>query len=377
MKVFWSYDIFILVCFIVIVFTTIVTCFWCVYLFEGILRKWKIYKHALRCLQEGECDFYQQTLTYNCKTEFVKSVFLFFMNLVEWTGFMLALLLNIPHYLNYIQNVSHENKSMNIFEHSINLKFSTNKSETLLAELFLEQYFPFFENISFALSFILIASLCMYLASRYAQKSWIKSDKMRHLIGVFLVSEIVIQIAASFCYTRIIAMWCDKLILTASLIIAIQQYRKLIMVINWLIVDLKVCNNSTLLIRQVRMKRNFTRIMRLLSIGSVFLLASEYFEIIILTLIIILRDNDQSHFYKYLSLCEFSNISNDGRYILLILYWTKMILIIIGSAFILLPYIGCGLLTMCTILWRLCKGKTGYRTHYRNPLFAPLIRDDR
>ena len=216
----------------------------------------------------------------------------------------------------------------------------------------------------------------MYLAARYAKKSWIKSDKIPSMIGVFLVGEILTQIAASFCYTHVIAMWCDVFLLTASLIIAFQQYRKLIMIINWLIVDLKVCNNRILLRRQIRMKRNFTRIIRLFLVGSALMVMSEYLESILLTSFIIFRDNHHSSFYKYLSLCGGSHFSNlDVGYIFIILYWSRITLIIIGSSLILIPYIGYSFLAMCTILWRLCKGKTGYKTHYRNPLFAPLIRE--
>ena len=223
------------------------------YLIEAIRRKWNIYRRALGCLQQGDCDLQQQILTYSSKTEFVKNVFLFFMNLVEWTGIMLACILIVPTYIDYTQYLTHKNQSMIILGRSIYVYFSSNISGTLFLE---SSSFPNLHNISFVLSIILIASLCMYLAARYAQKSWIKSDKIPFMIGIFLVGEILTQIAASFCYTHVIAMWCDVLLLTASLIIAFQQYRKLIMIINWLIVDLKVCNNTTLLRRQIRMKLN-------------------------------------------------------------------------------------------------------------------------
>ena len=359
--------------FTIVVFTTISFCFWFIYLIEAIRRKWNIYRRALGCLQQGDCDLQQQILTYSSKTEFVKNVFLFFMNLVEWTGILLVCIIIVPPYIEYIQNPTHKNQSMIILGRSIYDYFPSNNNGTLFLQSFSS---PNLYNISFVLSIILIASLCMYLAARYAQKSWIKSDKIPFMIGIFLVGEILTQIGSSFCYTHVIAMWCDKFLLTASLIIAFQQYRKLIMIINWLIVDLKVCNNTTLLRRQVRMKRNFTRILRLILTGSALGIMSEYLESILLTLFIIFRENDHSSFYKYLSLCGVSHFSNpDVGYIFIILYWTKITLIIIASSLILIPYIGYSLLAMCTILWRLCMGKTGYKTHYRNPLFAPLIRE--
>ena len=373
MKELLPYDFLFIISFLLVVFTTIVSCFWFIYLIETIRRKWNIYRRALGCLQQGDCDLQQQILTYNSKTEFVKNVFLFFMNLVEWTGIMLACILIVPTYIDYIKNPTHKNQSMIILGHSIYDYFPSNNSGTLFLD---SSSFPYLGNISFVLSIILIASLCMYLAARYAQKSWIKSDKIPFMIGVFLVGEILTEIAASFCYTHVIAMWCDKFLLTASLIIAFQQYRKLIMIINWLIVDLKICNNRTLLRRQIRMKRNFTRILRLFLVGSALVIMSEYLESILLTSFIILRENEHSSFYKHISLCGVSHFSNpDVGYIFIIIAWIKMILALVGLYFILIPYIGYSLLAMCTILWRLCKGKTGYKTHFRNPLFAPLIRE--
>ena len=371
MREYLPFNYFLIISLLLLVFTTVLFCFWSIYLIEAIRRKWNIYRRALGCLQQGDCDLQQQILTYNSKTEFVKNVFLFFMNLVEWTGFVLVCILSVLTYIDYIQDPTHKNQSMNIL--GVYVYFSSNSSGTLFPESF---NLPYLYNISFVLSMILVASLCMYLAARYAQKSWIKSDKIPFMIGVFLVGEILTQIAASFCYTHVIAVWCDVFLLTASLIIAFQQYRKLIMIINWLIVDLKVCNNRTLLRRQVRMKRNFTRIIRLFLTGTALMVMSHYLESILLTLFIIFRENEHSSFYKYLSLCEVSHFSSpDVGYIFLIISWIKMVLTLIGLSFILVPYIGYSLLAMCTILWRLCRGKTGYKTHYRNPLFAPLIRE--
>ena len=96
MKGYFSYSCFLIISFIIVVYTTILSCFWSIYLIEAIRRKWNIYRRALGCLQQGDCDLQQQILTYNSKTEFVKNVFLFFMNLVEWTGIVLACILSVP-----------------------------------------------------------------------------------------------------------------------------------------------------------------------------------------------------------------------------------------------------------------------------------------
>ena len=45
----------------------------------------------------------------------------------------------------------------------------------------------------------------------------------------------------------------------------------------------------------------------------------------------------------------------------------------VGIILISVPYIGFGLSTMCVIFWRLINGKTGYKSHFKNPLNTPLI----
>ena len=45
---------------------------------------------------------------------------------------------------------------------------------------------------------------------------------------------------------------------------------------------------------------------------------------------------------------------------------------LISSMVMFIPYIGFGLSTMCAISWRLMNGKTGYKTHYKNPM-NPII----
>ena len=69
---------------------TVVFLFWFIYLIDAIKRKRGYYKATLRCL-EREFDPHQQTLAYNAKTELVKFVFLFCLNLIEWIGFTAAI----------------------------------------------------------------------------------------------------------------------------------------------------------------------------------------------------------------------------------------------------------------------------------------------
>ena len=62
------------------------------------------------------------------------------------------------------------------------------------------------------LSLILLASLCMYLSERFANKSWIKSNNVPYLIGFFFCWEMGIRILSFFCAVEISALWCDKFV---------------------------------------------------------------------------------------------------------------------------------------------------------------------
>ena len=339
---------------------TVVFCFWFVYLFDAIRRKWKYYRNSIKCLQQGEVDFIQQIHVYNAETELVKNLFLFSMNLVEW----LAYTLPSTRYMIYFANEYHQKVDLGIYpqenasdyEHSFNVtKFF---SHSYL--LFINRS-SFFANICLVLGIILIASLCMYLAARHAHKSWITSNEIPYLISFFFVIVVITQIISSICSTELIGLWCYKLILTASLIIAWKQYKKLCMVINWSIVDLSISRNHPLLKRQVRMKQRFKNIFSVLWIGMFLLVISEVLGAILITVEITLSTNND--FYS--SLCDSPHFSNPEYYnFLVILFCIFLTIGTIGGACIFIPYIGFGLSTMCVILWRLFRGKTGYKTHY-------------
>ena len=157
---------------------TVVSCFWSVYLLDAIQRKWKVYKHALRCIQQGGDDSLQQMLAYDSKTEFVKFVFLFFMNLVEWLAFLLG----------YTGVVLIHTKQLHLYNSTLESGVShpLNISSELHSNIeFFELDLRFFSSFFFVLSIILMAS--MYLSERFARKSWIKSDNIPFLIVFFLV----------------------------------------------------------------------------------------------------------------------------------------------------------------------------------------------
>ena len=362
----WLFRILLVLVILQFLLLTVVSCFWSVYLLDAIKRKWKVYKSALKWIQPEDNDSVQQVLAYDSRTEFVKFVFLFFMNLVEWLAFLFGVIGFIlrnakqfrPHKFTFHSNVSPLNVSSNNSEIYSNIPFEQNL-----------RYIP---NMFVVLTLILIASLCMYLSERFAKKSWIKS-KYVPLMVFFLCWEIGIQILAFFCAIEIIALWCDKLFLIITFIIAIKQYWKLSNIINWSIVDLKNSRNYPLLKRQINSKRMFNRMFEFIWTGILLLIISELLGIILQTLTIVLRE-DNTFSFHYLFLCEESHLDNlKINQIFSIIHYSSLVIGLIGVSFFFIPYTVYGLSTMCVMLWRLIRGKTGYRTHFHNDLHAPLI----
>ena len=364
----WLVSILLLLLVLLFLLMTVVFCFWSVYLLDAIQRKWKVNRNSLRCIQKGENDSVQQIIAYNSKTEFVKFVFLFFMNLVEWLGFLFGF---IGAIMSNTENFRLNNYTDQSDVHSRFDFFNNSKIHSKI--ILYEENLTYIPNIFFVLSLILVASLCMYLAERFAQKSWIKSNKIPYIIVFFMISEFGIQISTFFCAMKIIALWCEKFFLILSLLFAIKQYRKLLVIINWSIIDLKVSRNYPLMERQINTKRMFTRLFTFFWIGVFLLVLSDFIGTILYTLMIVLRENTTSGF-RYLSLCEESHSFNPQIYLIFsIIHCTALVIGTVGASFLFIPYIGFGLSTMCVILWRLIRGKTGYKTHFHNDLYAPLI----
>ena len=345
----------------------IVFCFWCVYLFYAIQRKWKSYKRALGCLQQEDfcCQF--QLQAYNAKTEFMKYIFLFIMNLVEWFAFIAFCAGRLV-------------KLVDIHIHCPNEEFSQNASQSLSAEQCIWTYpqvnssiylnLLMFCNNCIVLSVILIASLCRFLATKYAQKSWISSNIVAGVIAIFLLYNTVNQIMASFCSILIISMWFNTLLMTVAAIFVVKEYRQLCMVITWTIVDLSVSKNLPLQKRQINMKRNFQRVFWFILIGLMLVITFQYMEHLLITVGIVSRIFNSSNFD--ISLCEdsqYSAFEKSNVYALLF----RINEIIVGVALLIFytPYIGYGLSTMYIIIWRRVTGKTGYKTHYHNQLYDP------
>ena len=345
-------QIFNVTCFVLIAFgcllITIVFCFWFVYLLDAITRKWKFYKNALRCLQQENFDSQQQILVYNAKTEFVKNVFLFFMNFIEWLALIFICVENTIDIIPVFANCENANTTNNITHSSRN---KLNSDCTSIP--FLDPIFMTLENNCAVLSLVLIASLCKYLASRFYQCSWITSDNIPYLISLCILYQVVSQIIATFSSFFILIEFFNLFLLTVSTLFALKQYRKLLMVINWTIVDLRVSGNNFLLKKQIRMKRTFTRIFASIWVGISLVLIYHYLLFCLIICGII----------SYFLSPEIGKISS-------ILNGVIQIPLAIGLVVIYTPYVGYGLSTMFVVLRRLYTGKSAYRTHFHNPLYA-------
>ena len=204
-----------------------------------------------------------------------------------------------------------------------------------------------------------------------AQKSWIKSNRIPYWICFFLFSSIASQILDTICYTYIIGMWCDIILVTVSVIFAWKQYRKLDMVLQWSIVDLRVNGDIELLDRHVRMKRRFNRIFTTIWIGVSFELVAFFIDNVFRTTHILLHS--YNHLFIDISLYDDISHSHFDSFVFALVYWLEVSITLLGLLIFFVPYIGYGLCTMYVLLWRLFKGKTGYRTHFHVQLTDPLV----
>ena len=332
---------------IIYILYTVVSCFWFIYLIDGIRRKRSFYKSALRCV-EGESDTHQQMLAYNAKTQLVKFVYLFFLNLVEWLGFSLS-------------SVQALRITMEAYQKEIpSLHIIMNSTFQI----------PPIHMVCMITSMAILGSLCDYLSARYAHKSWIKSDRFPYWICFFLFSSIAIQILLTVCYTYIVGVWFIMILSLASVIYLWKQYRKLNMVLQWSVVDLRVSGRIKLLEQYVRMKRRFNRIFTTIWIGISLLLFTGLILLITRTTRIIVRM--YYHLFTDNLLC-FGPEPDRDSFVFPALFIFASVLEWLGFLFFFIPYISYGLFTMCVILWRLFRGKTGYKTHFHVNLTRPLI----
>ena len=339
-------------------------CFWFLYLLQAIQRSWNTYKASMRTLDTSS-DF--QETAYNAKTEFVKNVFLFFLNIVELIAFSSILISGLVTLIGVESNYRNEREVNETFAHQFNALY--NQSVEYLNWNININVFLYINTMTrnlFILSISTLTCLCIYLTSRYAQKSWIKSTNIRYYLGITVISVVVIQICTMICEFTVIvkAIHCIFEVVLFGLLI--KHSRRLKMVISWTIVDLNISKTSkTLLDRLTRIQKNFVRSMTLLCFGVSLLILTDIFYAL-LVIFNILWDNiyferNNFNFCKIRFHPISDNITRAGNVILNISFS-------IGSACIFTPYISIGLYRLSVVLLRRAKGQTGYQTRFKNSI---------
>ena len=336
------------------ILVTIVFCFWSIYLLDGMRRKWKFYRNASDCLKVDPTN-QEEIIAYNSKTEFTKYVFLFFINLLEWVTLIAVALNFIPNIiLRYDVIVSNGDHFGDWSDES-----DSSEQKDRIRHFITSLPFRNWSISCIILSLVLIASLCVYLAARQAKLSWMKSNNIPYLIAFFLISLIVTQTISGI-YSDVyilIRELCYTLLFISAFVILVKQYRKLLMVISWSIVDLQISGNVHLFKKQIQMKRRFKRMFKY--IFTLYIILLPIFVLMLMLDVISVYLKQTASIKR--KTVEFFHHTCDA------LYLVQCIIVLMAFMFFYIPYNGFGISTMCVILWRLINGKTGYKTHFKNP----------
>ena len=353
---------------------TFVYCFWFVYLLQDVINKRACYKAALLRMQEPN-DTYQQQVVHNSETKYIQTLYLFIINITEWLALTFVATAFIYLYFkiglscssmdNPIYNSEEEGSKTNCFLHTLR---AGQINSPIYSHLIIFGY-----NL-ILLSLTLIASLCNYLTARYARMSWIKSNRIPYFIVLVLVIMLVAQISTLFCFLILIVRLIHFVITAIAFAVGIHQYRRLRMVIQWIVVDLEISQTDhNSLIKFKRMNKRFKILFTVLWLGIVFFLISIFLgEVQVgtqLALQLILGPN------KYHSLCTL-HINYIPHYVTLFSNQLMDLLCLVGLALVYAPYICSGLYTASVLLWRRVRGRTGFETHYPNHLKTALIPRD-
>ena len=347
----------------IVLLTTVIFCSWFVYLLRTIQKQWKSYGSLIHTSSHQN----HSMEVYNAKTEFTKNIFLSFMNLVEWLAFVTncgSYLIKVFYSDSYCQynNTSNqsvyrdEDKTIPCFLKSTQMHYTSGLMNSIL----------FLGDNLIVLSLILISCLCEYLVERYSHKSWLKSNKIPVIIAIFLTYLTVIQFISLFCFTLIIARWFNTILLTVSLVIVVRQYKKLEMVVQWTITDLEISQVSRRVLKAViRQKKALSAVSKFIWVGTVIMIADEYFRNILLIVRMPLTERNSSNFY--VSVCDSAHsvypLISD---LLGISIEVDNLIGLAGFFIFFTPYIAVGIANLCAIAWRLVKGSSGHKTHFHN-----------
>ena len=337
-------------------------CFWFVYLLQLVLQKRNSYKATLRNL---ESSINSQNISFQVKTDFVKYLFLFVMNIVEVLSITIAVVPTTIRSI-FLEPNNINNSIINEMHlHKINVLFL--QSSKGLLNPYEIRFLVYTSTLAlnlFILSISLMTSLCVYLSARYARKSWIKSTNIRYYLGITIVFIVINQVCTLLSCIFTVTMEIMHFIFETVLFVSmVKQSRRLKMIVNWTIVDLNISKtNRTLCKRLKRRQKRFVKLLHSLWIGVFLIVVSDF-----LSTVAFVGLTDWNSIHEHRDTCMVQN-NNITAYVTTPIIMASNLIFIIGITLILLPYIAVGLYTMVIVLWRCAKGKTGYRTKFRNPL---------
>ena len=345
---------------VIFIVSTVAFIFWFIYLLQELLSRKAIYKSALkRCNENNSLE--QRETVYKANTDYVKTIFLFSINIFEWIEGLYFFVdymyyIGIAYVVHLLENSPIENQ---VNSYVGKFLWSTETLNTYI-----------FKNIMFTgYNFLLLtltstACLCNYLTARYARKSWIKHNKIPYIITLTVVFIILTQISSLFCFIRVIVRWIHLLVLILVLAFGIHQSRKLRMVINWTIVDLEISKNNLKQLKKLKsMIFNFRIYITVYWIGCISIFVSILGANIYLTSHIVLQNIfEKQHNYN---LCIDKSEYQLPSYIETFLLVVENIACLLGYFVVYVPYTVFGYYSMSVLIWRRVTGRAEYCTRYR------------
>ena len=358
---------------------TLAFVFWFAYLLQDVIKRRSCCRSALKEINESS-DGDQQEIGYSANTEYVKSKFLFSINIIEWIAATFAAATTTLYLSSFFfcnqQFPSNDSEIDSTILSNLTVKNASTQDcimvsshiDTMLSRTSF-MLLPSSYNL-LLLGLVIVSCLCNYLTARYARKSWIKHDKIPYIITLTVVFITITQISSLFCYLTLIVRWVHFLVLVLVLVFGMHQSRKLRMVINWTVVDLEISRtNLKQLSKFKRMNKRLSIFFAILWIGSISIFLFIFLINMRYTIELTFQLIKQTDF----SLCSLHNVKIPN-YIFIPLIVFEIIFCVVGFVLFCLPYVICGFSTMSVMMWFCIRGKTGYRTHFHISLKTPLLK---
>ena len=218
------------------------------------------------------------------------------------------------------------------------------------------------------MTLLLIACVCRYLTARYARKTWIQHNKIPYIITLTVAYIFITQLSSLLhCYTLLLLVrWIQWAVFVSVIAFVIYQSRKLLMVINWTIVDLEISqNNQGLLVKFKQMYKRVKKISTLVWIASI----CYSFSILLTNIGLVIAMG--------LLISRYGTTHDNSPYIASVITTgfdiSSTVLYVVSFIILMGPFLGNGLVAISVLTCRCIRGKTGYKTHFPNPLRTKLI----